>query len=72
MLEIIFLPLFEPALARLDWSKPSSISHLLIEVINAVGVCPVWARDFEFWSLDIICNLGFVICFFGFILIGSK
>ena len=44
--------LFEPALARLDWSKPSSISHLLVEIINAVGVYPVWARDlvFDAWN----------------------
>ncbi len=37
--------LFEPALARLDWHKPSSVLECQLEAINAVGVKSVWARD---------------------------
>ena len=40
--------LFEPALARLDWCKPSSIANFQFELINAIGVNPVWARDLYF------------------------
>jgi hypothetical protein len=37
--------LFGPALARLDWFKTSSVAGFQLEVINTVGVYPVWARD---------------------------
>ena len=40
--------LFETALARLDWYKPSSMVEFQLEAINAVGVNPVWARDLVF------------------------
>jgi hypothetical protein len=40
--------LFEPALARLDWCKPSSVANFQLELINTEGVNPVWARDLVF------------------------
>jgi hypothetical protein len=40
--------LFEPALARLDWFKLSSVAEFQLEVIHNVGVYPVWARDLFF------------------------
>jgi hypothetical protein len=40
--------LFEPALARLHWYKPSSVVEFQLEAINAVGVNPVWAGDLAF------------------------
>ncbi len=51
MFEILNLghwDLFEPALARLDWHKPSSVLEYQVEAINAVGVNSVWARDLFF------------------------
>jgi hypothetical protein len=39
---------FEPALARLDWFKPSFVAVIQLEVINTLGVYPVWARDLVF------------------------
>ena len=47
--------LFEPALARLDWHKPSSVVEFKLEAINAVGVNSVWARDLLFGA----CNLNY-------------
>jgi hypothetical protein len=46
--------LFEPALARLDWFKPSSVAGFQLEVINTLGVYPVWARDLVFgaWNFS--------------------
>ncbi len=46
--------LFEPALARLDWHKPSSVLECQLEAINAVGVNSVWARDLGFVIWDFI------------------
>jgi hypothetical protein len=40
--------LFEPALARLFWCKPSSVAGFQLEGINTVGVYPVWAMDLVF------------------------
>jgi hypothetical protein len=40
--------LFEPALARLDWFKPSSVVGFQLEAIYAVRVYSVWARDLLF------------------------
>jgi hypothetical protein len=37
---------------------------LELEAINTSGVNSVWAGDLDFWPLDIVCNLRFVICFF--------
>jgi hypothetical protein len=50
-------PLFEPALVRLVWCIPLSVSGLELAAINSSGVNSVWARDLDFWSLDIICDL---------------
>jgi hypothetical protein len=46
------LYLFEPALARLHWYKPSSVVEFQLEAISAVGVNPVWAVDlwFDAWN----------------------
>jgi hypothetical protein len=40
--------LFEPALARLDGHKPSSVANFRLVSINTIGVNPVWARDLFF------------------------
>jgi len=40
--------LFEPALARLDWFKPTSVVGFQSEAIYAVRVYSVWARDLAF------------------------
>jgi hypothetical protein len=61
--------LFEPALVRLVWCIPLSVSGLELAAINTSGVNSVWARDLDFWSLDIICNLRFVICYLIFTLL---
>jgi hypothetical protein len=36
--------LFEPALVRLGWRAPPSISSLAVEAIYTSGVNSVWAR----------------------------
>jgi hypothetical protein len=43
--------LFEPALVRLVWCIPLSVSSLEIEAINTSGVKSVWARDLVFGIL---------------------
>jgi len=40
--------LFEPALARLDYFKSSSVVGFQLGVINTANVFPVWARDLVF------------------------
>jgi hypothetical protein len=39
---------FEPALARLDRHKPSTVANFRLVLINTIGVNPVWARDLFF------------------------
>jgi hypothetical protein len=54
--------LFEPALARLDMFKPSSVEGFPLEAINTVCGYPVWARDVVFgaWNFhDFHCAGNF-------------
>jgi len=46
--------LFEPALARLDQFKPSTVVGFQLEVINTARVYSVWARDLIFgaWNFN--------------------
>jgi hypothetical protein len=40
--------LFVPALVRLGWCTPSSVSGVKVESLNTSGVNSVWARDLIF------------------------
>jgi hypothetical protein len=53
-----FQYLFEPALARFGWSKPSSVVGFQLEAIYAVRVYSVWARDLVFgaWNFHYAGN----------------
>jgi hypothetical protein len=46
--------LFEPALARLDCFKSSSVAGFQLDVTNTVNVFPVWARDLYFGAWNIL------------------
>ena len=48
ILNLVHWDLFEPALVRLDWFKPSSVEELQLVVIDTIRILSVWARDLDF------------------------
>jgi len=53
--------LFEPALARLDRHKPSSVAKLRLVLISTFSVHPVWARDLVFGAWNFNFHLASII-----------
>jgi hypothetical protein len=48
ILNLGYWDLFEPALVRLGWCMPSSVSGVEIVALNTSDVNSVWARDLDF------------------------